>query len=298
MPRRKSGFEPLRQDACQKVETWCDSIHARPLPVPLHELAKSRNITSIQFKPLISTAGLKKTSDGYVIVVNSLADGVTQPAGTELAPSDAWAEFRPPLRFSIAHEVAHVLLYDCLDGQVDNGVFTRYWRDMEITCDYIAGALLLPKARLLQELKRRSFGIENVLTLLKDFRVSAEVFLRRLKDEDVRKHLNGFDEFLAIVRRVDGDSKVIAPFCRGARATSRFSVAEKAELSELCLPTDIEESLRETRSFQQITKISWHSSQVIECEVKSRAVGMGRSALLLSIKFLGNPEKQLADSLR
>jgi len=300
MPRTKSGFGPLRREAsafeplrrkvCRQVEIWCNSIREKPLPIPLHELAKARNITTIQFKPLISTAGLKKTSDGYVIVVNSFADGVTQPTGTEMPPSDAWAKFLPPLRFSIAHEIAHVLLYDCVNGQVDNCVFTEYWQDMEATCNYIAGVLLLPKDRLLRDLRRRPFGIENVVALGKSFRASPEVVLRRLKNDEVRKHLNGIDEFLAIVRPDDGRPKVIAPFCRGERATTRFSVAEKAELSELRLPTDIEESLRETRTFRQIANISWHLSQVIECEVKSRALGMGSGALLLSIKFLGDPE--------
>lgn len=291
MGKKQSAFEPLRRKACQQVDIWCNSVHAKALPTPLHELAKARDITGIQFKPLISTAGLRKTTDGYVIVVNSLADGVTHPAGTELPTSGAWAEFLPPVRFSIAHEIAHVLLYDCVNGQVDHCVFTEYWRDMEVTCNYIAGALLLPKARLLGELRRRPFGIEHVFALAKDFRVSTEVFLRRLKDDDVRKNLNGIDEFMAILRPGDGGPKVVAPFYRGERATTRFSVAEEADLSALRLPADIEGPLREGRSFQQTAKISWYSGrQVIECEVKSRAFGIGHALLLLSIEFLGDPE--------
>ncbi len=293
----RGAFEPLKEQVRRRAEQWTNSVHGQPLPVPIQELARAIRIRGLVFRPLLSTAALKRAGDGYLIVLNPLADRTPSIELVEVPP-DRWSTFKGSLRFSIAHEMVHVMFYEAVGGEIDADLFTRHWKALETACNEIAGALLLPKRRLLAELGQQDLDIPTVRSLVKLFGVSTESFLRRLQQDDMRRESAPLDGFLTVVRKDGKELRLVAPYIRGDRGTGRFRVQDGAGFHELGLPEAIEGALREGAEIDQKVKTRWRDDEFIECQVISCRISEGPLRFLVSLRVVAGPEKyNLSESI-
>src|SRR5260370_745713 len=118
MKERRSAFDDVKARAWLMVEKEMTLVAAKPVPVRLDELAIAYGIQYARFEPLWSTVKLVKTEGGFYILVNTDGPEVVEPAGSILKHDDGkWQKFSRPLRFSIAHEIAHLIFLEVADWE-------------------------------------------------------------------------------------------------------------------------------------------------------------------------------------
>lgn len=227
--RRKTKFDQLTEKAWRLVEKLSYSTLEKPFPVPLHKLAREISINYIQFEPLLSTAGLVKIKNGFAIIINTEAPGAIQNKSTILNANSAdWEELKPPLRFTIAHEIAHVLYFNAAEGKWRNDIFDRHVRKLESECSKMARVILIPKQWLCKEIENRIFDVEHIRELLYKFLVSAEVFVRRLQLLDMESLYENTSGLLAFAQEQEGSIRFKACRLWGIRARSRFGTPPRS----------------------------------------------------------------------
>src|SRR6266446_1430953 len=83
-------------------------------PIDLFNLAKIQRVTAVDLRPMLPTGGLSCRSSEFVIYIQDL--GRSQPFEVAI---DSPAEDRPKMttrqRFTMAHELAHTLMFDTSD---------------------------------------------------------------------------------------------------------------------------------------------------------------------------------------
>ena len=137
-------------------------------PVDLHAAAQTVGITDICYRPIDSAALLQNgpVEGTYGVIIRSL-DGHTRQ------------------RFSLAHEIAHVVLGIVGDEWRYKGqVASRGERNPEERmCDYFAGALLMPRPMVLQSIRSNA----SVEDLARTFEVSVWSMKIRLEHLGLRE---------------------------------------------------------------------------------------------------------------
>lgn len=282
-------FEAVRSEATRKAESWANSVAVGPLPIPIHELALACKVKSLQFRLLISTAALKKRQDGYAIVVNVLANGVDQVEGTEITPNQEWSRLRAPVRFSIAHELAHILFYDAVGGQTDNELLSQNWNEVEKACNQMAAIMLLPKERLMRELGKTVFDNEHVSSVARRFGVSRETILRRLEHKEIRRRIQDVDGIICLVRRKGTEFELVAPHIRGEKASARFRANDESKLESLRLPSRIDSLIRAGVAVRERVRVDWRENEYIECEIWFSPGRLQNHMGILTVSSLGSP---------
>ena len=174
-------------------------------PVDLFDLARIQHVTAVDFRPMLPTGGLSCRSSGFVIYLQDLSR--SQP--TEVAVASP-IEDRPKMttrqRFTMAHELAHTLLFDTSEPPQPRAGSPKGAKKLEALCHRSAGRILMPPKLVTAEVaKRPKFDARNILDLAQLFNVSVEVVLRRcdeltaVRDSDravlyLRKSSSGADE--------------------------------------------------------------------------------------------------------
>lgn len=91
---------------------------------------------------------------------------------------------RARARFSIAHEIGHLILYKLLGPEFleHSEAGEEAYGQTERLCDLAASQILMPRSLLAEGLRERGFGLEGVRALLKAFDVSASAMLKAIAD--------------------------------------------------------------------------------------------------------------------
>lgn len=218
-----------------KTAVW---IHADQLaqaaaggkfPVPLRRMAAEAKIKKIKFEPLLSSAGLQDKVSSFVIWVNTEARQVDQPAGKELdVENDDWSSMRPAVRFSIAHEIAHVLIINAARaGKLSLGGRVAF---VERACNEIARVILLPRELYTNSFPSGMFDLNAVAHVVRTARVSPEVLIRRSWLDDLRRFREPHQGVLAFVRVKDDTLTVVEFQACGTQAIYRFGDPQDEKL--------------------------------------------------------------------
>ena len=87
-------------------------------------------------------------------------------------------------RFTIAHEIGHLILYNALGAEVFDAVDedAAAYKEVERYCDFAASHLLLPRERLSAALRINGLSQNGMRRLAVGFDVSHEALLRALPD--------------------------------------------------------------------------------------------------------------------
>src|SRR5713226_7006091 len=121
--RRTTGpsLSDIRECAWEQAHQMSLSVADAAPPVALHKLAALLRIRRIELLPMLCTAGIGPVEDGYVIYINSTAKGTANFTKKRLDLTDEdFRSLNVSLRFSVAHEMAHVLFFNALDGDCRN----------------------------------------------------------------------------------------------------------------------------------------------------------------------------------
>lgn len=149
MPRPLNRWSERRRRTIERA----DAVTAKfqhDLPINLGCVATECGVKLIKFQPLLLDAGVAITKDGFHIYVR--ADSKVGADFTRRFSEDGTgrtlpADFARSARFTIAHEIAHTLLYDTstFPPKHREVVGVRSLRGLEHTCNVVAAALMLPE---------------------------------------------------------------------------------------------------------------------------------------------------------
>lgn len=188
MPKRNKNPWPRRRRQAVQIAEELVAKAGNAFPTRLGPIAAARLVRRIEFKPLLIDGGLAVHDNGFVIYVKSepgeaedfTARFLEDETGTSL-PSRTVRR----ARFTIAHEIAHTLFYDLREKPPrlkikldDEASFTG----LELTCNEVAGVLLLPEPVLQREYSETEFARpEDIRRLADKALVSSQTVIRRFQ---------------------------------------------------------------------------------------------------------------------
>lgn len=206
MGRRKTPrktdkeWDKLRLRAEQKAIELTKSIDQ--IPIPLQALAGHYDVKVLRFEKLISTGGIRYNDGKYEIVVGIRSAGVTDPHGTEIPlDSPRWDTFGPAVRFTIAHEIAHLIFYGLVPDRSDSEFLRANLDELEKACNHIAAHLLLPASKMPPSLGTHRFDVGFIAEMISRFKTSPETFIWRFKQEKTISVYKNSDGIIGLIRQ-------------------------------------------------------------------------------------------------
>lgn len=183
-------------DVVKASDIFLKTYHpSSTLPIPIEEIVELKmDIAVIVVPGIKSLLGI----DAFI------SSDFTQITIDEVS----FSKFQERTRFSIAHEIGHLVLHKVWYGEYGpknfedyltfyNRIDSQVYKYIEIQTHTFAGLVLVPKHLLLSELKKRLGRIPNrenpeilipiAQDLLEVFQVSGDVILRRLEKEGIVK---------------------------------------------------------------------------------------------------------------
>lgn len=290
-------------------------------PAPLEGCAKELGIRGIRFEALLSDGALAKAGKDLEIVLNTEAPGAACPAGTTLSVDDGkWGELKPPLRFSVAHEIAHAVFLKAAGYDSHRDLFQKNEQAVENGCNILARIFLLPRSMLIREIDSRLFDVDHLSKLVLAFGVSPEVFLRRFHVSDMKGQFTAMDGLLAFVQDKGENIEFKACHIWGDYAIGRFQhglqesrrkawesehvslsadyrqtkwVLQGLKLNEIGLGNsrDIASRLKSKQADQIEMDVEWAQSEVIPCRLSFRLIQERPLGWLLCLQVMGTVQK-------
>lgn len=291
---RQSQFGRLRKEAGRFLDKYARSGTDGRLPVALGDVLAARKVRAIRFEPLWSDAGVEEDGDGFVICVNTEARGVREAPGTTVAVSEYdWTRLASPVRFSIAHELAHLIVLELAGGKAESDIFRRHAQALETTCNEMAGAILLPRAQLVREVDGRFFDTARLVPVCDAFGVSPEVLLLRLGLSDMREAVKDVDGILALVLRERDNVEVASSVKLGTLASQRWRhLADRSRsigIEELYLPSELVTAVCEQNRVEDMARVMWREDMILPCEVTAYRIYDDPLKVLIGIRVAGPP---------
>lgn len=304
-------FASIRDKAWAEVDAWSKQLYARDLPVSLEYLAKSYSVVRLMKAPLFSSAGLRQPNrrkSEFVIVINSDKFNDGNDKEMEMPLTDGTLrDLEPTIRFSIAHEIAH-LVYLKASGKSARDAFFKSERtldSLEVECNRMARALLIPKASLIDQLGDRLFDAPHVRSLIERFRVWPGIFIWRLQMHDLGNSFKNHDGLIAYAE--ESRKGIILRGARvwGIKASARYT--QRSEdghdksgddrspvlgpqglyLKDIAINADIHEVLKQGHEVEIETSIPWHVNQKVPCVLSMATIQQEPLKLLFAIRLTG-----------
>jgi hypothetical protein len=287
-------FAALREKAWRGLQRLSQDVSETAPPVRLHAVATRLHVRRVEFVPMVSTAGVKPIEDGYVILVNTTAAGASRVTKRHLEVTESdFDSLSVPLRFCIAHELAHIVFYDLFDGDCRNPVFQDHWEALENACNQMARALLIPRLALLRTLGCRTPSPHLFVHLAKAFRVSPEVFIRRLELEDTREiRLFPEDGLVAFVRDQGNGPKLLARHAWGPLARVRWPKDGWSPAGEpmdrFGVSKDLQSLFEIGEEFSLDVEVIWRQGQVAPCRLEITPTHKNPASAIVVLRFAGD----------
>ena len=180
--------------ACQHLR---DRIKQARLPDSITGYLDAYGIMA-EFAPIASDSRLDVRDGRYVILVRG--EGSLAKSQFDVATASNRQ------RFSVAHELGHLLLIESLGTDTEKIralADPDVWERVESLCDLAASALLIPLEQLIQHVRSYGIGVLSIISLASAAGVSREVVLRRFVSTGARASV------LWRVRRVPSRREVV-----------------------------------------------------------------------------------------
>jgi hypothetical protein len=319
----KNRLAPISEKVWHSLTKLSESFSTQSPPINLEEYAKDSGIQHVRFRQLISDAGLAKRGDKFEIIINTEAPGVSSPPETTASLGDGtWSKFQGSLRFTVAHEIAHAAFIHTAKVNDEGNLLEKHRADVEEACKILARLMLLPRRMLDQQIGKRLLDLNYLDELITAFRVSPEVFLRRLHLSDWNQEQGKLDGFVAFIQEKEGRLYFKAAHVFGRYATDRFHRAlervnpaasrkkyDYPNLSrvyrqvkwalegftvndaKLDRKRDIESILRGEKENHLDIEVGWGEGEVIPCNLTFRRIHQKPLGILLSMKIAGPVQK-------
>lgn len=292
--RRSRALSKLRDQAWKQAHAMSAAAAEDAPPVALHSLASALRIRHIELLPMLCTAAIGPAEGGYVVYINSTASGADDIAKERLElTAEDFARLNVRLRFSVAHEMAHVFFFNALGGDCRSKVLQDHWEALENSCSQMARAILLPKKALLREIGGSLFAPARLVQVAKRFRVSPQVLIYRLRLEDMRNSYQRDEPGLVACVDVRGEEPmVIARHAVGdlgkGRWPSRNWQPAGSAIKTLQLCADVADMMKEKEQRIFDANVFWRQGQVAPATVEIQ--WYNSSTAILSIRMHGHLE--------
>lgn len=297
-------WESVKSRAWRRVHEITAVQKHMPPPVALSALAAAIGVRHLEFRPLLTDAGIIREGDGYALWLNTENPEGVRVAGMRLnIEHEDWQRFSHPLRFTIAHELAHKIVVDVTPGGTNSPLLgERHEERLESLCSKLAGGLLLPQEMLVKELEGSFFNTAHLRLLLERFGVSAMVFMLHLVKTDAVEDLRRLSGFLALVER-GGESFIIRESRSfGGLAEERFNgpiQAHRKKSREKDCPLEVLKlgvapaTLLDKDCIARQHRVPWRveDNSFLPCTFSCSHIKGSTELLLLSFEILGPMEK-------
>lgn len=256
------------------------------VPTDLGRIAAKRAVRVIEFRPLLVDGGLSVMPDGFRIFVRCDSDKAEK--FTKLFWEDGTGKSLPApiakrVRYTIAHEIAHTLLFDIKKQPPRPTVETKKGqnlRGLEHACNDVAGAILLPETAI-----RREFLDLNELLDPDKLRAFAERALVSLPTLVIRlAHLSTITlpvGVVASIRRAE-DCWILTAITRNYALRDLFSKAVVGNPVET-LTAELTESLFSGTNSRGILKVADLS---FECSIGTTTAWRSGKSCLITLRRL------------
>jgi hypothetical protein len=173
-PPRKASTPRISWDArvaklLRKAHNLAATVSQSGFPIQLRHLAKACQVTDVIFKPMLVDGGLGISEQGFTVYVNTKEEQCI-PIHNLYQTERLGRTLPVRHRFTIAHELAHTLFYDVTPSSEPKllpiAARKANLDKLEVACNRIAAALLLPDKFLLHEKERLDIYNPNHLRLL------------------------------------------------------------------------------------------------------------------------------------
>jgi hypothetical protein len=320
---KKRGLAAISEEVWVGFAKQSLSSGIKAPPISLEDYAKNCGIEHVRFRQLIGDAGLAKRSDGFEIVVNTEAPGVSSRPETIASIGDGtWSKFPGSLRFTVAHEIAHAAFIKVASSRGEDNLLADHRSDVEEACKVLARVMLLPRHLLNRDLGERLLDLEHLHDLIKAFQVSPEVFIRRLHLSDWSPEGEKQDGFIALVQESESQLYFKVAYVTGEYATDRFNRAARRvnpnslkkkydypDLSRIYRQStwgleglavneakldrkqNIETALRSEEVGQIDIETGWGNDDIIPCRLSFRRLHEAPLGILISVKVAGPLQK-------
>ena len=264
------------------------------LPVPMNEVARAMKVRQMRILPLLCRAGVRRLVDGYELIVNTEAPGVTAAPNTSFGlDAPEWRNLGSALRFWIAHELAHLVYIECAGGKQP-----RISEDaLEKGCSRLARILVLPTRLMGARVSADCFNPEHLTSLAKEAGVSVQVLIYRLAQADLQRSGQGLDGFVALGEQENGVLAVRAAHVWGPQATARFGSILKrdddrsATLSDLGLGREFEKAALGGEAYLSERQGVLGANSALPCRVHALQVSPSYGGYLVGVQVLGQPSR-------
>lgn len=156
--RRRNDWIQVRTRAVEQAERLAAECSGGRFPTALHAIARERRVTDIRFRPLLTEGSLSIEQAGFVITLSCWPELIEK--FTARFEEDGTGKLLPRrTRFSLAHEIAHTFFFDLKRlpprSKYDLSV-PQTLHALERSCNRVAGALLLPRSMLENEIANQN----------------------------------------------------------------------------------------------------------------------------------------------
>jgi hypothetical protein len=308
----KSRFEKLCDDVRREANISVGSLGRATLPVSLNDLARREQISTIRFKPILGTAGLLRTGGGFDIVINTEAPGADQPADFVLRVDSDWNVLTPPLRFTVAHEIAQALFVRTSGGDPNKDFFLKNEQAIDHLCNDLASRFLMPEKQLIAAIGPALFDAEHLFNLTRKIGVSPEALARRLDASEFRRAFGEVEGLVSFVRKDLSDRirssdqiRFVAGEIWGIRALSQFGIGPVVRprdgtrkfpsgrsVGDLKLDLSLEDRLQNEIVGVQLRTVAWRGSKpnnLLKCEARFCRTSRKPLCGLLTVQVIEGP---------
>jgi len=262
-------------------------------PVSLEQIASTLAVRRARIVPLLCTAGLRKDEEGFEIWINTEAPGMRAniPRTMEFLNADMPA-LPPPVRFSFAHELAHLILMLCSGNQ--KAPLSNV-RRLERACNILAGALLIPARAFTSEVIEGIFHTNTIRELSNKWQISSLALIFRLPDRDLAGIWRDSDGIIVLARKESKNHTILASFVTGPQATARFgpvlqSSRNEIFLHELRLGEVFDAAITAGAAFsREEYPVPVGLGRVLPCRIEAET-SVANSEFLIAIQKLRQPE--------
>ncbi len=205
--RQPSSWSQPLADCLTLAEAITRKV-SRNLPIDLGAVAAHCGVQRIEFRQLLVLGGVSIVRGGFAVYIGcdpGMGETLTDVFASDGTGRNLPDRIRSRARFTIAHEIAHTMLFDIRDGTpVEKFKLKRAASigSLERVCNTVAAALLLPEWLMLRDGDPGCFIEPTRLRKLADEAlVSPETLIRRFQRIRREDHPDGI---IAAVSKISG----------------------------------------------------------------------------------------------
>lgn len=183
--RKLTVWDTWKGRVLSQGENLAKEYGGNSFPISLKQIANARKVKQVVFRPLLVDGCLTVIDGGFKIYVRCKKEMIEDLR----ARFDSEREAGPlpqRIRFTVAHEIAHTLLYDISRGRPKHRFRVEHYKRLnalELVCNKTAAEILLPTDLLRSEIMKSDPFNPNVLRGIADkAAVSGPMLVNRIKE--------------------------------------------------------------------------------------------------------------------